>query len=176
MAWTTPGTATAGEVLTAAFWNEQVRDNMTSIKSGVKNVFDKKTHTADVTVTYPTSAEVTTSLACTVAASVNDILIAGFSTLPATGTNIAHFNLMTKVGSTLTNRLQAPATFEPYLIAAANTFMVTGSTCYKVVSGDISGGNVVVTLVVNTAGASRKVVDGAVGATVWVMNIGQAIV
>jgi threonine/homoserine efflux transporter RhtA len=28
MAWTTPGTATAGEVLTAAFWNEQVRDNL----------------------------------------------------------------------------------------------------------------------------------------------------
>ena len=27
MAWTTPGTATAGNVLTAAFWNEQVRDN-----------------------------------------------------------------------------------------------------------------------------------------------------
>ena len=28
MAWTTPGTAVAGEVLEAAFWNEQVRDNM----------------------------------------------------------------------------------------------------------------------------------------------------
>ena len=27
MAFTTPGTAVAGEVLTAAFWNEQVRDN-----------------------------------------------------------------------------------------------------------------------------------------------------
>ena len=27
MAWTTPGTATAGEVLTAAFWNANVRDN-----------------------------------------------------------------------------------------------------------------------------------------------------
>ena len=27
MAWTTPGTAVAGDVLTAAFWNEQVRDN-----------------------------------------------------------------------------------------------------------------------------------------------------
>jgi len=26
MAWTTPGTATAGDVLTAAFWNTQVRD------------------------------------------------------------------------------------------------------------------------------------------------------
>jgi hypothetical protein len=28
MAFTTPGTAVAGEVLTAAFWNEQVRDNI----------------------------------------------------------------------------------------------------------------------------------------------------
>ena len=28
MAWTTPGTATAGEVLTAAFWNQNVRDNL----------------------------------------------------------------------------------------------------------------------------------------------------
>jgi len=28
MAWTTPGTATAGEVLTAAFWNANVRDNL----------------------------------------------------------------------------------------------------------------------------------------------------
>jgi hypothetical protein len=28
MAWTTPGTAVAGDVLTAAFWNSDVRDNM----------------------------------------------------------------------------------------------------------------------------------------------------
>ena len=28
MAWTTPGTAVAGDVLTAAFWNTQVRDNL----------------------------------------------------------------------------------------------------------------------------------------------------
>ena len=32
MAWTTPGTATAGEVLTAAFWNTNVRDNTTAVK------------------------------------------------------------------------------------------------------------------------------------------------
>lgn len=31
MPWTTPGTAVAGDVLTAAFWNEQVRDNMASL-------------------------------------------------------------------------------------------------------------------------------------------------
>lgn len=33
MAWTTPGTAVAGDVLTAAFWNEQVRDNLDSVLS-----------------------------------------------------------------------------------------------------------------------------------------------
>ena len=31
MAWTTPGTATAGDVLTASFWNTQVRDNMVEL-------------------------------------------------------------------------------------------------------------------------------------------------
>lgn len=31
MAWTTPGTAVAGDVLTAAFWNAQVRDQMTEV-------------------------------------------------------------------------------------------------------------------------------------------------
>jgi hypothetical protein len=31
MAFTTPGTAVAGEVLTAAFWNEQVRDNISDL-------------------------------------------------------------------------------------------------------------------------------------------------
>ena len=33
MAWTTPGTATAGEVLTAAFWNTNVRDNSNEFAS-----------------------------------------------------------------------------------------------------------------------------------------------
>ena len=32
MAWTTPGTATAGSVLTASFWNEQVRDNSNALR------------------------------------------------------------------------------------------------------------------------------------------------
>jgi len=31
MAWTTPGTAVAGDVLTAAFWNSNVRDNLNSV-------------------------------------------------------------------------------------------------------------------------------------------------
>ena len=35
MAWTTPGTATAGSVLTASFWNTNVRDNTTSLPRGL---------------------------------------------------------------------------------------------------------------------------------------------
>jgi hypothetical protein len=31
MPWTTPGTATAGEVLTASFWNTNVRDNLNAV-------------------------------------------------------------------------------------------------------------------------------------------------
>ena len=31
MAWTTPGTAVAGDVLTAAFWNSNVRDNLAEL-------------------------------------------------------------------------------------------------------------------------------------------------
>lgn len=41
MAWTTPGTATAGEVLTASFWNEQVRDNTQQLRDDRGPVFIK---------------------------------------------------------------------------------------------------------------------------------------
>ena len=35
MAWTTPGTAVAGDVLTAARWNTDVRDNTLSLARGI---------------------------------------------------------------------------------------------------------------------------------------------
>lgn len=35
MAWTTPGTAVAGAVLSSSFWNEQVRDNLIASPRGV---------------------------------------------------------------------------------------------------------------------------------------------
>jgi hypothetical protein len=37
MAWTTPGTAVAGDVLTAAFWNSNVRDNISDLDTRVTN-------------------------------------------------------------------------------------------------------------------------------------------
>jgi hypothetical protein len=38
MAFTTPGTAVAGEVLTAAFWNTQVRDNLAALNAVAINI------------------------------------------------------------------------------------------------------------------------------------------
>ncbi len=38
MAWTTPGTATAGSVLTASFWNTNVRDNTNALYGGVRRL------------------------------------------------------------------------------------------------------------------------------------------
>lgn len=40
MAWTTPGTATAGNVLTAAFWNTNVRDNLNDLDTYVDPIRD----------------------------------------------------------------------------------------------------------------------------------------
>lgn len=39
MAWTSPATVTTGQLMTAAFWNQQVRDNMSFLSgtSGVNN-------------------------------------------------------------------------------------------------------------------------------------------
>ena len=47
MAWTTPGTATAGEVLTAAFWNANVRDNLNALPRGI---VAKVSQTSDFTL------------------------------------------------------------------------------------------------------------------------------
>jgi hypothetical protein len=38
MAWTTPGTAVAGDVLTAAFWNSNVRDNTNAIYGAIRRL------------------------------------------------------------------------------------------------------------------------------------------
>jgi hypothetical protein len=59
MAYTAPGTAVAGDVLTAAFWNQQVRDNMEAVAgppfarnllyNGAMQVAQRGTSTASIT-------------------------------------------------------------------------------------------------------------------------------
>jgi hypothetical protein len=53
MAWTTPGTATAGEVLTAAFWNANVRDNSLALRDNTGTVPDAVKCFTNATQTIP---------------------------------------------------------------------------------------------------------------------------
>jgi len=56
MAWTTPGTAVAGSVLTAAYWNTQVRDNELALPRGL---VAEDTSTSTQTFTAGVNADVT---------------------------------------------------------------------------------------------------------------------
>ena len=51
MAWTTPSTAVAGSTLSAAFWNEQVRDNLNALYGPVRRIAH-----IERTTTYTVSA------------------------------------------------------------------------------------------------------------------------
>ena len=52
MAWTTPGTATAGDVLTAAFWNTNVRDNSNALYGAVRRLaYIERTTNYSITAT-----------------------------------------------------------------------------------------------------------------------------
>ena len=53
MPWTTPGTATAGEVLTAAFWNTNVRDNTNELYGSIRRL-GYVTRTTDYSITANT--------------------------------------------------------------------------------------------------------------------------
>jgi hypothetical protein len=55
MPWTTPGTAVAGDVLTAAFWNTQVRDNSQHLYDAAKRI-GYTTATSNYTVNQLTVA------------------------------------------------------------------------------------------------------------------------
>jgi hypothetical protein len=59
MAWTTPGTAVAGDVLTAAFWNTNVRDNSNALSRGIVAKTQRTTATASTTAEIDAGLSVT---------------------------------------------------------------------------------------------------------------------
>ena len=70
MAFTTPGTAVAGEVLTAAFWNEQVRDNLANLRALANVQSTTITTTKSVTgTTFVDIADMTVTITPTSTAS-----------------------------------------------------------------------------------------------------------
>lgn len=105
MAWTTPGTATAGEVLTAAFWNTQVRDNLLAL-------INIKSTTVDTTVTIGAGAADTwydfTGLAVTITPSsaTSKILLLGMVYHSLTVTDLSLMQILrgsTPIGGGVTS-------------------------------------------------------------------------
>jgi hypothetical protein len=88
MAWTTPGTAVAGDVLTAARWNTDVRDNSNSLSRGI---VAKITQTSDYSLT--TSTTDVTGLSVTWTAESNRIYLVKMISYASKGTNNGNFNL-----------------------------------------------------------------------------------
>jgi hypothetical protein len=76
MAWTTPGTATAGEVLTATRWNTDVRDNTTHLFNGLGDAEGFIVSPTSVVNATATGGEITFSNAATV--SVNGCFSSGY--------------------------------------------------------------------------------------------------
>lgn len=74
MAWTTPGTAVAGDVLTAAFWNLNVRDNLNAIYTAGTNVVMGTDSTA-TSIASTTLTDTGLSVAITPSSATSKILI-----------------------------------------------------------------------------------------------------
>jgi len=99
MAWTTPGTAVAGNVLTAAFWNTNVRDNSNALSRGIIAVATKNTSQGSIT-----SLVDLTDMSVTITAEANRrYLVMGYSTAVSSVASDT-INLDINSGATLKQR------------------------------------------------------------------------
>jgi len=78
MAWTTPGTAVAGDVLTAAFWNSNVRDNLNDHESRINDVGLVIVTPTSIAGTGVTSSNGKVSFASSTAVSVNGVFTSSY--------------------------------------------------------------------------------------------------
>jgi hypothetical protein len=113
MAFTTPGTAVAGEVLTAAFWNEQVRDNLNVLRAftNVNSTTLTNAFTQAMTTTYVDITNYSVTITPTFATS-KVLIMANAHVLSDAGVQILHYRLVRgttaiSVGAAAGNRVQA---------------------------------------------------------------------
>jgi hypothetical protein len=139
MAWTTPGTATAGEVLTASFWNTQVRDNLNDIDTYVDPIRDGF---IDYTPALVQSATVTKSITYARYLKINKLVFVNFEMVVSAGTAgtagnritvalpataVSYSNVFTSVGSGSIYNASNAAVY-PGLLIINTTTTVTFTT------------------------------------------------
>lgn len=117
MAWTTPSTAVAGSTLSAAFWNEQVRDNISAL--------------SDLTGVFPAMAQIATTANST-------ITVNATHSFPVT-----NFDSGGLVTSTSVITVPTAGVYEIYCAAiiTGSTTFTAGPAFRPVINGSASGPN-----------------------------------
>lgn len=171
MPWTTPGTAVAGDVLTATRWNTDVRDNTSDLRS-YQNRFASFLRTAgNYTLNSTTWTSIDTTSDLTLSASVGDVIQAGVSGLWGNEAPVIFIDVVTRVsGSNVTSfssRSAAPtgSTTGAYMPGAYSVPSVYSPFCstahLTLASGDISSGNVTCRLQFRTTTAANRTLYGS---------------
>ena len=162
MAWNTfpAGLFTAGAILTAAQMNTYMRDNLTQLRGDFMR-FDLTT--GSLTLNSTAWANVSTATDLTLAASAGDVVQVSLSTLLGNEAVDLFLDAVTLVGAVVTNSFATAGAVD----ASGQGIMgwrgtgtvftsVGGSLFYKLVAGDVSGGNVVIRLRYRGGSASNK--------------------
>lgn len=162
MAWNSfpVGLFTAGQILTAAQMNTYMRDNLTQLRGDFMR-FDLTT--GSLTLNNTAWANVSTATDLTLAASAGDVVQVDLSALTGNEAADVYLDAVTLVAAVVTNSFAtagAVAATGQGVMAWRGTGGVYGSPggsiFYKLVAGDVSGGNVVIRLRYRTGAATNK--------------------
>ena len=148
MAWTTPGTAVAGDVLTAAFWNLQVRDNLATLRAlaNVQSAFKEDVFTSSAPhISYQDVTGLSVTITPTSSTSKILIFVSANSSTSGTGSNHQLIQIMrgsTAIAIPTTSVGSFPSTMAFTQSAQADTSQIaymyldspatTSATTYKI--------------------------------------------
>jgi len=167
MAFTTPGTAVAGSVLTSAFWNTNVRDNTNDLRSYQNRYARFKRSAGSLTlnsngvwVDLPT---IGTTGDLTINASTGDVVEFALCALFSNEAVEGFLDAVTVVGGVVTNSFSldgAPSNAASGILSyrgIGSRFEPLGGSFFRTLAaGDISAGTVTVRVRYRTGSAANK--------------------
>jgi hypothetical protein len=184
MAFTTPGTATAGEVLTAAFWNANVRDNSNDLRSYQNRYARAKRTTGTLTLNSNVAwANVDTGIDLTLNASANDVIEYAISAFVVAAAVELYFDVVTVVAGNPVTSFALDATpanpptsygVQGWLSPQSVQANLSGSAFRTLSAGDISTGTVTLRLRYASSAATNRNVNASAPQPleVWARNHG----
>lgn len=161
MGWTTVPTFVSGNILTAAQMNG-LGDDLNEVRGDWAQV---RLTSGDITMNSTAWANLSTATDLTLAADAGDVIQVALSALSNSEAVTARLDCVTLVGSTVTNSFATGGAVSAssqgimaWNLLPSVSNMVGGSFFYKLVSGDVSGGNVTLRLRYRTETAANKTI------------------